>query len=251
MKSLILCKLKEIEQHHDIKIWFACESGSRGWGIPSPDSDYDVRFIYTKSWDGYMSIETQKDQLSFPITCDLDIYGWDLRKVLRLIRKSNTTPFEWLQSPEVYRQNEAFSGELWALCQSYFSRKANMFHYLGIAKTAWKELDDDGYIKIKVLFYVLRPLLAACWCMQRGAIAPMDMPALLEMLPGSLKPEVAELLKFKTGAKESECIFVTPALREYINYTWTYCNSALEEMELEQFQSAELELFFRNTITKK
>lgn len=250
MKRQILFKLEEIELEHNVKILFACESGSRGWQIASSDSDYDVRFIYTRPWDSYLSIETQKDQLSFPITGDLDIYGWDLRKVLRLIRKSNTTPFEWLQSPVIYRQDETFAGELWTLCQSYFDRKANMFHYLGIARTAWKEMDENGYLKIKGLFYILRPLLAACWCMERGTIAPMDMPALLEMLPGSLKTELTELMMFKADAKEAERICVTPVLREYIATTWTYCNSVLDEMEIEHFQAAELDLFFRDTIKR-
>lgn len=251
MKSRILLKLEEIEQEHDVKILFACESGSRGWQIASPDSDYDVRFIYTRSWDSYLSIEAQKDQLSFPINDELDIYGWDLRKVLRLIRKSNTTPFEWLQSPVIYRQEKTFAGELWALCQSYFNRKANIFHYLGIARTAWKEMDENGYIRIKGLFYVLRPLLAACWCMKRGTIAPMHMPALLKMLPESLKTEVIKLMMFKAGAKEADLVCVTAALREYISSTWTHCNSALVEMTVDHFQATELNLFFRDTITRK
>ena len=46
MKDLIIQKLKEIEQTENIRILHAVESGSRAWGFPSPDSDYDVRFIY-------------------------------------------------------------------------------------------------------------------------------------------------------------------------------------------------------------
>ena len=94
MKTTIINRLAEIEKSTDIKILFACESGSRGWEFPSPDSDFDVRFIYVRPLNFYLSIQDKDDQLGFPINDELDIYGWDIRKVLKLIRKSNTTPFE-------------------------------------------------------------------------------------------------------------------------------------------------------------
>src|SRR6186713_3345969 len=111
MQQIIINKLAEIELEHKIKILFACESGSRGWQFPSPDSDYDVRFIYVRPMRYYLSVNNQAYDLNFPINGEIDIYGWDIRKVLQLVRKSNTTPFEWLQSPIVYRQQSGFSDE--------------------------------------------------------------------------------------------------------------------------------------------
>ena len=105
MQQTIINKLAYIEQEQSIQILFACESGSRGWQFPSPDSDYDVRFIYVRPYRFYLSVMDRKYDLNFPINGELDIYGWDIRKVLQLMRKSNTTPFEWLQSPIIYRQH--------------------------------------------------------------------------------------------------------------------------------------------------
>jgi hypothetical protein len=51
MKEVILQKLSEIEQSEDVKILYACESGSRAWGFASPDSDFDVPIP-----DGLMTI---------------------------------------------------------------------------------------------------------------------------------------------------------------------------------------------------
>lgn len=91
MKQFITDKLSAVEKENDIKILFACESGSRGWGFPSPDSDYDVRFIYVRPYRYYLSVMERADDLNFAISGDLDMYGWDLRKVLQLMRKSNVT----------------------------------------------------------------------------------------------------------------------------------------------------------------
>ena len=114
MKNLIQQKIHEIKKKRDIKILFASESGSRGWGFPSPNSDYDVRFIYLKEKDWYLKVsDKRKDSLEFPINDDLDICGWEIRKSLQLLRKSNASLFEWLQSPIVYFSTEKIKAELW------------------------------------------------------------------------------------------------------------------------------------------
>ena len=155
MRDLIRAKLLAIEKQYNIKILYACESGSRGWQFASPDSDYDVRFIYTQPLNNYLSIVNVEDNISFPINDELDIYGWDIGKVLKLMGKSNTTAFEWLQSPIVYFEEAGFKENLWNLCQSYFSSKSNIHHYLGIAKGALDTACADHQIKIKKLFYIL------------------------------------------------------------------------------------------------
>ncbi|RYE38253.1 MAG: nucleotidyltransferase domain-containing protein, partial [Sphingobacteriales bacterium] len=113
MEKIIKERLIEIATDNQLKILYSLESGSRGWQFASPDSDYDVRFIYIKPLNYYLSVANHPDQISFAITDELDIYGWDLRKVLQLIRKSNTTPFEWLQSPIIYEDVPGFRDELW------------------------------------------------------------------------------------------------------------------------------------------
>uniref|UniRef100_A0AAU6WSM5 Nucleotidyltransferase domain-containing protein n=1 Tax=Chryseobacterium endophyticum TaxID=1854762 RepID=A0AAU6WSM5_9FLAO len=59
MTPKILEKLKEIEEKRDIEILLAVESGSRAWGVASPDSDYDIRFIYRHEKDWYLSPGTK------------------------------------------------------------------------------------------------------------------------------------------------------------------------------------------------
>ena len=202
MYTTILHKLRKTEEEHRIKLLFACESGSRGWEFPSPDSDYDVRFIYVRPYHSYLSIQERVDDLRFPISDELDMYGWDIRKVLKLVRKSNTTPFEWLQSPIVYGEAPGFKDELWALCQHYFEPKTNIHHYLGIAKGALDTMINEDEIKIKKLFYVLRPLLSAKWCLEKNGIAPMTIGPLMNLLPAHLHKLVSDLIVLKAGSPE-------------------------------------------------
>lgn len=193
MKTVIQNKLLEIEIEHRVKILYACESGSRAWEFPSPDSDYDVRFIYTKTINEYLSIVDQEDNLSFPINDELDIYGWDIRKVLKLIRKSNTTPFEWLKSPIIYQEEVGFKEDLFALCPHYYSQRGNTHHYLGIAKGARDTINNEGQIKIKKLIYVLRPLLAAQWCLEKKYYCSHEYYSSDGIAPGSSQANVENL----------------------------------------------------------
>jgi uncharacterized protein len=103
IRSDILDRLLAIEAEHGVRALYACESGSRGWGFASPDSDYDVRFIYVHPLPWYLRVSAQRDVIEVPISDELDINGWELRKALSLLKKGNATLIEWLDSPVVYR----------------------------------------------------------------------------------------------------------------------------------------------------
>lgn len=249
MKQIIKTKLHHISETYGIKIAYSCESGSRAWGFPSPDSDYDVRFIYLRKPEDYLTIRPKKDHLSFPINDGFDIYGWDLSKVLQLMVKLNTTPFEWLQSPVVYKEDKAFKEELWQLSQNYFCARSHIHHYLGIARGAMETMREEE-IKIKKLFYVLRPLLAALWCARRDTIAPMNIVPLMDLLSDDLRGKVLSLIQQKSTAPEGYLITIDPDVRRWIDTTFDDCMEASGKMERKSFDAEEADLFFRKTIAK-
>jgi len=248
MKTRILNQLQEIEKNHQLRILYACESGSRGWQFPSPDSDFDVRFIYIRSANFYLSVAEKQDHLGFPINEELDIYGWDLKKVLQLTGKSNTTPFEWLQSPIVYRKVEGFRSELWRLCQHFFSQRVNAHHYLGIGKAAMSTTVNNNEISIKKLFYVLRPLLAAKWCLEKNEIAPMTIDPLMELLPQNLREIVQDLVIFKSTAVEALAVKIDEDLKDWIEREFELCSKAVKITEKTKFDLGLLDTFFLKMI---
>ena len=152
MKEVILRKLNEIERAENVRILLAVESGSRAWGFASPDSDYDVRFIYVRPKTDYLRLEPIRDVIEYPLDDVLDINGWDLSKVLRLLRKSNPTLFEWFSSPIVYRET-AFANEFRSVMLRYFSSKRGLSHYLSMAISNYREYLKGGMVRAKKYFY--------------------------------------------------------------------------------------------------
>ncbi|MBU7314322.1 nucleotidyltransferase domain-containing protein [Paenibacillus oleatilyticus] len=194
----ILEALCHIEQQEQVRILYACESGSRAWGFPSKDSDYDVRFLYVRPVEWYLSIFDQRDVIERPISDKLDINGWDLKKALNLFRKSNPPLLEWLQSPIPYYENYSAAERIRSISPLTFSPKSCMYHYLNMAKGNYREYLQGEQVKIKKYFYVLRPVLACEWIERFNAMPPMEFDVLVDRLV----PEGSELKKVIRGLVE-------------------------------------------------
>lgn len=201
MKEKILQKLKEIEAQKDIKILFACESGSRAWGFASPDSDYDIRFIYKHDLNYYLSLWEQPDVIEFMTEDDLDGSGWDLRKTVKLLAKSNAPLLEWLYSPIVYLQDEAFLKQMQSLANECFSPIACLHHYLGTTKNFMDACQAEE-VKLKNYFYALRTALAGKWIIEKNSIPPVAFVELLPIAPLDVQEKVLELMEIKANQDE-------------------------------------------------
>ncbi|MCB9945943.1 MAG: nucleotidyltransferase domain-containing protein [Geminicoccaceae bacterium] len=199
-------KLDEIETVHEIRILFAVESGSRAWGFPSPDSDYDVRFVYAHPPDWYLSLTAGRNVIELPISADLDIGGWDIRKALNLLLKPNPVLLEWLSSPIRYRWCDEVTAELVSLARQITHRTACRHHYLSLGESQWrKHVGNATHVNFKKYFYILRPALALRWLrMHPEQLPPMNLQALVSGLDldASMQARIAELLQQKMQARE-------------------------------------------------
>lgn len=211
MKQIIVEQLKAIEEQFHVKVLFAVESGSRAWGFPSKDSDYDVRFVYIHQPDWYLAIDPQgigkkRDVIEMPINDLLDISGWEITKALRLFRKSNPPFLEWLRSNITYYQAYSFMEELRMLEKEVFFPNASLYHYLNMAKNNYRTHLLGTEVKIKKYFYALRPVLAGKWIQQFHTVPPIDFHELLDaMVPdGELKDEINRLLERKIAGDEMD-----------------------------------------------
>jgi len=198
MKTKILEKLNEIERDRNIEILFAVESGSRAWGFASPDSDYDIRFVYKHKADWYLNLWEQKDTIDFMTEDDLDGSGWDIRKALKLLAKSNASLLGWLFSPIVYKNSGTLLEEMKVVAEKNFNPVTGFFHYHSMNKNFEESLGSDQ-MTLKSYFYAIRTALCANWIYKKETIPPVafrELYPILDKKYGSLLDELI-LLKSK------------------------------------------------------
>lgn len=209
-------KLLQIEKQEQVTILLAVESGSRAWGFASPDSDYDVRFIYVRKQEEYLTLNPPGDVIEWQLDDVLDINGWDLKKALLQFRRSNATLFEWSNSPVVYRKTPLWE-EIYDKVKVYFSEKAAVYHYYGTAKSTLEGYLQQEQVKYKKYFYALRPLLACLYIEQYHKVPPVLFDELLKMeLPDDLRDEIDTLIKIKTATGEGELNPSLPVITDFI-----------------------------------
>jgi predicted nucleotidyltransferase len=251
MRDIILDKLNEIEKENNIKILYAVESGSRGWGFASKDSDYDVRFIYIHPTDWYLSIDEKKDFIEVPINDLLDINGWDIKKAFIQYKKSNPTLMEWLSSPIVYLENYSTANRMRDLLPEYFSPVPTIYHYLHIARKKFEEVMSTDQVKIKRYFYILRPILACMWIEKNTTAPPMEFDKLIDeqKLNSMLLDEIYKLHEKKTSGLEIDIEPKSPIIIDFLKNMITHYEQYLKKVRNEKKSEYEaLNVLFRETL---
>lgn len=251
MTTQIQTELKNLEQQLNIKILYAVESGSRAWGFASTDSDWDVRFIYIHREAWYLSIDDKKDSVEIMLPNDLDLSGWEMRKALKLFRKSNPPLLEWLNSPIVYHEEKAIVEEFRGLMTEYFNPKSCLHHYLHMAEGNFREYLQRDLVRIKKYFYVLRPVLACQWIEQTDTMAPTEFQKLFEtqIEDGELKIEIEKLLARKRSGDELGEEPKIQILNDFLEERIQYYSNYVKQFELKKQPDTEkLNQFFRMTL---
>ncbi|QUT05903.1 nucleotidyltransferase domain-containing protein [Sphingobium phenoxybenzoativorans] len=215
-------RLDEIEASDHVVIGWAIESGSRAWGFPSPDSDYDCRFIYVRRQDDYLSPWMRRDVIETPLDGVLDVNGWDLGKAVKLLLKGNAVVIEWLTSPIAYRGDIWLRDALLDLARRYTDRDAVARHYLHLGEAQRRKyFSDEKDVALKKLFYALRPAASLRWMRHHPGerIAPMHFPTLMEQCEPSaeVRSIVAELIARKAASKEMGSAPLPQPIRAFVD----------------------------------
>lgn len=233
MKAQVRKIIRTFESERNIRILYACESGSRAWGFASPDSDYDIRFIYAHPKDWYLRLDEKKDFIDTFLPGDLDLSGWDLAKTLRLFSTCNLSLNEWLDSPEVYYEAEGFKAELAIHIPELFNPRKAMHHYLNMAKKVYEKNNDKGWIGIKKLFYVVRPLFCCAWIEREGSMPPTEFQSMLEvgLASNDIVNQIVEIRSQKETAVEGHVIEMQTQLQKWITTQFVHLGQSIESLE--------------------
>lgn len=260
MEKDIVAALHDLELKEEIHILYASEVGSRAWGYASKSSDYDVRFIFVHPPERYLAIDSPIEDLSFVTEHPLDLKGWELRKTLRLLRKSNPSFFEALHSPILYRKNDFFLNKMTQLEPSMVSKRTLYAHYYHMARQNLKTWDMTDSPPLKLLFHCLRPVLMCQWLEKNQTVPPLFLPDLLNQWAPSLSTlfddlnEKRQLVGDRLEKTEPMILALYGVIREA--FKTIEQNQVLEderkhdERPLNSMLSEGLNAFFRQVLTR-
>lgn len=225
MNAKIQTELFNLEQHHNVTILLAIESGSRMWGFESKDSDYDVRYIYVGNPQRYVTVNPVRDVIEGPASDVLDFSGWDLKKALQLMAKSNPGLYEWLASPIRYMSEGGAATELRTLAKEFYSAREGMFHYLGMCAHNYREHMRNGAaesVRLKKYLYITRPLLCCRWLERNPNSGPppmsmMQLAATDSGLWGGVANALFDLIRRKQAGEELSEGAAIPVLNNWID----------------------------------
>jgi predicted nucleotidyltransferase len=246
MLARIHAELDAIEREQGVRILLAVESGSRAWGFPSRDSDYDVRFIYLRTIGHYLTDTARRDVIEKPIDGDLDLNGWDLRKALGLLVRSNAVLLEWLTSPVRYRDDSVTTERMLRLAGGGANLTPLAYHYHHLARRAFDEIcSSGGHVRLKTYCYAVRATLALLWLRTRAEAPPMDLDSLLRgvVLTDRCTATIADLVARKAQSTEQDMTSRSPVLDELIGMALSEGVSRIDVAESDQLGARADELF--------
>jgi len=253
VKSEIMRRISNAEKEHGVRVLYAIESGSRAWGFESPNSDFDVRFIYAHPKDWYVAVdlEEKRDVIEYDIVDEIDINGWDVRKALQLFRKSNPAFIEWLQSPIVYVDDNHFATESRKLISSIYSPEKSIYHYRSMAKTNYRGYLKESVVPLKKYFYVLRPLLSIQWLEKYKSPAPIEFEKLRNLIKSNFKldHEIAKLLERKKNSLEKERAPAIPIINNFIEQELARIKDFNDKPSSEQSSMEKLNALFHAVVS--
>ena len=257
MKDHIITVLNQIEKEYEVKVFYACDAGSRALGFASPDSDYDIRFIYIHKKDWYLSIDQEKDVIEIPkedslstiVDPKLDVVGWELIKTLRLFRKSNPSLLEWLNSKYVYCNHAYLAEKLKSMQDNVISHKAYINHHLNLVTRNVIDMQKKKEWRGKVYLYILRSILSAKWLQKHRQIPPVEFMQLLSILENApVKRELKDLLWKKQSGEHNiieQNLILNDFIEQEIKLLASYAKSVSQKSE---DPTKELNELFRVTL---
>jgi len=253
LNEQIEIELKRLEREKDIKILYAVESGSRAWGFASTDSDWDVRFIYVHRPEWYLSIDDKRNNMEEILPNTIDLAGWELRKTLKLFRKSNPPLLEWLRSPLIYLEQFSTANKLRELTKDYFNPKSCIHHYLHMAEGNYRDYLQSDLVRVKKYFYVFRPILACKWIEQNNTMAPMEFQELVDsqITDRQLLEEIENLLERKKSGEELDREPRIQIINDFVESEIEHFNEVVKQYSNDIKPGTEkLDELFRSTLNE-
>ena len=218
MKETITEYIANLEREENIRVLLAAESGSRSWGFPSADSDYDVRIIYVHAPEWYFAVSKTRDTIEY-MSDDrqFDLSGWDLRKALVLMSRTNPSFSDWLFSDVIYLENKEFVNDLRELHDFYYNPLRAAHHYASLARNFKSYVTAGDEVNPKKLLYFLRAILNTEYIIEHEAHPPVNFISTVDSLHvgKDIRLIIDKLILTKRAFREKDLAAVDSRLLEF------------------------------------
>ncbi len=254
VRAEIETRLACVAREEGVRLIMAVESGSRAWGFPSPDSDYDVRFLYIRPRRDYLALTPVRDVIERPIVDEIDLNGWDLRKALGLLLKHNAVLSEWIESPIRYVEDDPVVGRLADLASRHFDPRGYARHYASLGRgTVARWPEPEGDIAVKRYFYALRPALSVrALRLDPSRRPPMSMRLLMEaaQIGSALVAQIEDLIARRAQTREAGTSIRLPEIERLIHEELARADDVPERQRHHEF-AEEAEALFLELVGEK
>lgn len=219
MKEKILTLLHDLEKKHNIRILMAVSYGSRSFGYASAESDWDVRFIYVHRPEWYFSITKTEDTVKLMLDDeDIDMEGYDLKKALALLAKTNPNESDWLHANDYLIVDEDFLQTMRAFEAQCYNVHHALHHFLSISrKHNQRYLEKE--VTVKRFVYYMRGLMSCRWVEKHGSHPPVVVDELIDATITDnemVREKAHRLLELKRKGRSHDMAIVDAQLADYM-----------------------------------
>ena len=254
-RALIQKELVRVSRHLGVTPLLAVEAGSRARGYSAPQSDYDIRFIYKRPIKEYFKLKNPSVLKEWQDTCikgtcdtvyytrkidtteggvTLDVVGWNISKVCRLMAECNGSLYEWSGSPIIYDQVFDFSVYLNRYLKDYLNPHRLTYHYYGLAKSSMEGFMDAPEGPLKSYLFFIRCVLAANYVAKHKRSPWVSLVDLLDSsaLPENLENIINDLIVSRAQGVETLDISNHFKLNAFLTESLRSLKDLLESEEL-------------------
>ena len=219
MKERILTLLHDLERKHGIRNLLAVSYGSRSFGYASAESDWDVRFIYVHRPEWYFSIAKTEDSVKLILDDeDIDMEGYDLKKALTLLSRTNPNESDWLHAKDYLIVDDDFLHAMQAFEAQCYNPHHAMYHFYSIAlKHSQRYLEKE--VTLKRFVYYMRGLLSCRWMEEHGSHPPVIVDELIDATIAdneAVREKAHHLLELKRTGRSHDMAIVDAQLAGYM-----------------------------------
>ena len=246
--------IDKLSEEYDVRVLWAVLDGSRKMGYSYPFSDWDVILIYCHNPEWYQVENNKKDTIEVVYENDVDIVGWDIKKVVGEIKKGNPIVLNWLNTNSEWNADYQFIDEIRALVPLCFDPGTAISYYFKTHIALNKNDDKETAYPLKHFFYYLTGVITCMW-IEKKRTTPLPLLKMVNELvqDENIRDEIKKIHLMLSLRLSKEKYQVSSRLLDFAQNNadhYKQLTSIGSSFTVDDSTSNKLEMFVEKTIAK-